>query len=47
MVKKFVVGGGWVVVVGVCKPISVLSFDQAEQYLSSFEFLGIEFLVNF
>ena len=30
MVKKFLVVGGWVVVV--CKPISVLSFDQAEQY---------------
>ena len=27
--EKFVVGGGWVG--GWCKPISVLSFDQAEQ----------------
>jgi hypothetical protein len=31
-------GGGWVVVVVVCKPILVFSFDfgQAEQYFSKY-----------
>jgi hypothetical protein len=31
--QKVCGGGGWWVVVVVCKPISVLSFDQAEQFI--------------